>query len=360
MITEEILKLIPKVELHCHLDGSVRVSTIIELARKQNITLPSMDEKTLTDWFIRGARRKSLTLYLEGFSVINTVLQTGDALTRVARELVEDMADENICYAEIRFAPVLHTQKELTAQQAVEAVLQGLAEGERARGVKTRLILCAMRNMSPETSLEIAELAVAFRDRKVVGFDIAGDETGNPPKIHAKAFDYIRGQNFNITIHAGEAFGVESIWQAIQVCGAHRIGHGTHLRDDINHEGLYIENMGSLSHFIQDRRIPIEICLSSNVDTGAVKSYSSHPFPIFFANNFRCFLCTDNRLMSNTTLTKEYELAVKYYGLNYDDLKKLTINAMKSAFIHNEERLSLIYNVIKKRYEEIRQEYGIR
>jgi adenosine deaminase len=313
----------------------------------------------LHDWFVRGCKQKSLSLYLQTFSVTTQVMQTTEALKRIAFEAVEDLAKEHVCYAEIRFAPILHVNKGLSLEQVVQAVLDGLQQGTRHTGMPTGLILCAMRNQSPAVSHTIAELAVAFADRGVVGFDLAGDEIGYPPKKHLDAFQFIRNKNFNITIHAGEAFGVESIWQAVQLCGAHRIGHGTRLVEDMNLDGYRIENMGSLANFILDRRIPLEMCLTSNVGTGAAKDYASHPFPLFFRNKFRVFLCSDNRLMSDTNLTKEMELAVQYYNLNIRDLEKITINAMKSAFIHHDQKLTIIYDVIKKGYAEIRTRYGL-
>jgi len=359
MLTKEIIQRIPKVELHDHLDGGLRIQTILELAEEYDVKLPSNDPQELHDWFIRGCKQKSLKLYLEPFSVTTKVMQTQKALKRVAFEAVQDLAKENVCYAEIRFAPILHIQGGLSLEQVVQAVLDGLDQGKRHTGMPTGLILCAMRNQSPVVSKTIAELAVAFADRGVVGFDLAGDEIGYPPKKHLDAFQFIRNKNFNITIHAGEAFGVESIWQAIQLCGAHRIGHGVRLVEDMGLQGSRIEEMGSLANFILDRRIPMEMCLTSNVGTGAAKDYASHPFPIFFRNKFRVFLSSDNRLMSDTNLTKEMELAVQYYNLSLRDLEKITINAMKSAFIHHDQKLSIIYDVIKKQYSDIRQQYGV-
>lgn len=359
MITHDMIKRCPKVELHDHLDGGLRPQTIIDLASEEGITLPETDPVKLQKWIVRGGEEKSLALYLESFALTTQVMQSEYALERIAFEAIEDLAAENVVYAEIRFAPEIHTQKGLNLEQIVTSVLKGLERGRKKTGVQYGLILCAMRNQSPENSLEIAELAVAFSERGVVGFDIAGDEYGHPPKKHIEAFRYIRNKNFNITIHAGEAFGCESIWQAIQICGAHRIGHGVRLIEDMVTEGTKIEKMGSLAHFVQDRRIPMEMCLTSNVGTGAVKSYQDHPFPIFFKNNFRVFLCTDNRLMSNTTLTKEMEIAVKEYNLTFRDLEKLTINAMKSAFIHHNDKIAIIYDIIKKQYAELRAEYNI-
>ncbi|MPL97076.1 Adenosine deaminase [bioreactor metagenome] len=359
MVTKEIIQQVPKVELHDHLDGGLRIQTILELAKEQHVELPSNDPQKLHDWFVRGCKQKSLTLYLEPFGVTTQVMQTQQALERVAFEAVEDLAREHVCYAEIRFAPILHVNKGLSLEQVVQAVLDGLQRGTRQTGMPTGLILCAMRNQSPSISHTIAELAVAFADRGVVGFDLAGDEIGYPPKKHLEAFQFIRNKNFNITIHAGEAFGVESIWQAVQLCGAHRIGHGVRLVEDMGLEGSRIDEMGSLANFILDRRIPMEMCLTSNVGTGAAKDYASHPFPILFRNKFRVFLCSDNRLMSDTNLTREMELAVQYYNLNIRDLEKITINAMKSAFIHHDQKLSIIYDVIKKGYLAIREQYGI-
>ena len=359
MLTHEIIKKVPKVELHEHLDGGLRPETIIELARERNIALPSTDPDTLKKWFTKGCQQKSLKLYLETFDVTLSVMQDKEALVRIAKEEIEDLAKDNIVYAEIRFCPELHTKQGMNLEEVVHAVLEGCDEGRRKTGVEYGLILCAMRHENPKLSLEIAELAVAFAERGVVGFDLAGDEYGHPAKKHLEAFQYIRTKNFNITIHAGEAFGIESIWQAIQICEAHRIGHGTRLTEDMVIENGKIIKMGSLAHFIQDKRIPMEMCLTSNVGTGAVESYKEHPFPIFFKEHFRVFLCSDNRLMSDTNLTKEMEIAVEEYGFDLKDLEKITINAMKSAFIHHDKKLKIIYDVIKAGYQKIREEYNL-
>ncbi|MBN2625271.1 MAG: adenosine deaminase [Spirochaetales bacterium] len=351
MLDLEKIKTIPKVELHYHLDGGVRPETIIELAADAGIDLPESDPKALADWFHRGADRKSLSLYLEGFSLTCGVMQTAPALTRIAREAIEQLKEDGVVYGEIRFAPVLHQDKGLTLEEIVAAVLTGLEEGRKKTGVEFGLILCAMRHQSGDVSVEMAELAVAFRSRGVVGFDIAGDEFGHPPKRHLDAFQYIRSKNFNITIHAGEAFGVESIWQAIQICGAHRIGHATRLTENMSFHGNEIEHMGTLAQFIRDRRIPLEMCLSSNIQTGAAPSLKEHPFGLYYRNSFRVMLCTDNTLMSDTTLSREMLLAVENFGLGLKDLEKITINAMKSAFLHYDERLKIIYDVIKPGYQ---------
>ena len=359
MLSEEIIRKAPKVELHEHLDGSLRPETIIELGRAQGIPLPADNPEDLAAWFAKGTEEKSLSLYLKAFSVTTALMQDKDSLRRIAREEIEDLASDGVVYAEIRFAPVLHTKQGLTMSEVVEAVLEGIQEGKRETGIEAGVILSAMRDQDPEISLRTAELAVAFAERGVVGFDLAGDESGHPAKKHIKAFEFIRAQNFNITIHAGEAFGLESIWQAIQICGAQRIGHGTRLTDDMKIEDGKIVKMGSLAHFVLDKRIPLEMCLTSNIGTGAVKSYEDHPFPIFYGSSFRVFLSTDNRLMSGTSLTKEFMIASRHYNLGIHDMEKITLNAMKSAFIHHEKRLKLIYDVIKKGYADLRAEYGL-
>src|SRR6202008_4293080 len=333
-VPETVILTLPKVLLHDHLDGGLRPATIIELARDQGYTaLPTSDPGELARWFHRGAQRGSLPLYLEGFAHTCGVMQTEEALERVAYEMLEDMRDDGVVYVETRFAPVFHTDKGLHWDAVVSAVLKGLERGRKDFGVRFGVIICAMRNM--KLSAEMAELAVDFRDRGVVGFDLAGEEGGFPPKKHIEAFHYIQRANFNITIHAGEAFGKESIWQAIQWCGAHRIGHATRLVEDIGleaHDATKIARMGYLAQYILDKRIPLEICLRSNVDTGAVDGLEKHPFGIYFRYNFRVTLNTDDRLMSDTTMTKEFALAHEMFGLGVNDLEKITINSMKSAF----------------------------
>jgi len=359
-LSQAQLQSLPKVLLHDHLDGGVRPETLIDLAKAQQYTgLPTADPAALARWFHRGAQRGSLPLYLEGFAHTCGVMQTDDALERVAFEMMEDMHRDGVVYVETRFAPVLHTSLGLHWEEVVKAVLAGLERGKQAFGVEYGLIICALRNM--HLSQEMAELAVDFRERGVVGFDLAGEEGGFPPKKHIDAFHYIQRENFNITIHAGEAFGKESIWQAIQWCGAHRIGHATRLIEDIGldkRDPTKIVKMGSLAQYILDKRIPLEICLTSNVDTGAVKDIESHPFGLLFRYNFRVTLNTDDRLMSATTMTKEFGLAQKAFRLDLDDFEKITINAMKSAFIPYKRRLPLIFEVIKPGYARARAEFG--
>ena len=282
-------------------------------------------------------------------------MQTEEALERVAYEQAEDLSQDGVVYFETRFAPVFHTNNGLTHQQVVSAVLRGLERGRKDFGIASGLIICAMRNM--DVSLEMAELAVDFRSRGVVGFDLAGEEGGYPPKKHVDAFHYIQRENFNITIHAGEGYGKESIWQAIQYCGAHRIGHGTRLIDDIAVVDGRAVKLGDLAQYVLDKRIPLEICLLSNVHTGATPSLAEHPFKILYQEKFRVTLNTDNRLMSNTTMTREFEAAAETFGLSLDDFEKITINAMKSAFLPYKERCDFIYSIIKPGYAKIRKQH---
>jgi len=352
-LSHDVLKTLPKVLLHEHLDGVLRPQTIIELAKNEKYDgLPSQSPGDLARWFHQGANQGNLPKYLEGFAHTIAVMQTEAALERVAYEQAEDLSRDGVVYFETRFAPIFHTRKGLTHQQVISSVLKGLEEGRKAFNITSGLIICAMRNM--DVSLEMAELAVDFRQRGVVGFDLAGEEGGFPPKKHVDAFHYIQRQNFNITIHAGEGFGKESIWQAIQYCGAHRIGHGTRLIDDIAVVDGKAVKLGDLAQYVLDKRIPLEICLLSNVHTGAAPSVPDHPFKIFYREKFRVTLNTDNRLMSNTSMTKEFEAAADAFGLSLDDFEKLTINAMKSAFLPYDRRIDFIYSVIKPGYAKAR------
>src|SRR5437016_524933 len=348
-----LLKSLPKVLLHEHLDGVLRPQTVIDLAGEEKYPdLPTSDAAALAQWFHQGAKKGSLAKYLEGFAHTIAAMQTKEAIERVAYEQAEDLANDGVVYFETRFAPVFHTKKGLTHQQVVSAALKGLERGRRDFGVPSGLIICAMRNMN--VSLEMAELAVDFRNRGVVGFDLAGEEGGYPPKKHIEAFHYIQRQNFNITVHAGEGYGKESIWQAIQYCGAHRIGHGTRLIDDIAVADGKVVKLGELAQYVLDKRIPLEICLLSNVHTGAARSLEEHPFRVLFREKFRVTLNTDNRLMSNTTMSKEFAAAADAYGLSIDDFEKITINAMKSAFLPYDRRINFIYSTIKPGYARIR------
>jgi adenosine deaminase len=352
-LDSSVIKSLPKVLLHEHLDGVLRPKTIVALARSEGYKgLPTENPVELAAWFHQGANQGSLPKYLEGFAHTIAVMQTEEALERAAYEQAEDLSKDGVVYFETRFAPIFHTRKGLTHQQVVAAVLKGLERGRNDFGVASGLIICAMRNM--DVSLDMAELAVDFRERGVVGFDLAGEEGGFPPKKHVDAFHYIQRQNFNITIHAGEGFGKESIWQAIQYCGAHRIGHGTRLIDDMAVADGRVVKLGDLAQYVLDKRIPLEICLISNVHTGAARSLAEHPFGIFFKEKFRVTLNTDNRLMSDTSMSQEFEAARDTFGLTLDDLEKITINAMKSAFLPYDKRIDFIYSVIKPGYAKVR------
>jgi adenosine deaminase len=341
--------------LHDHLDGGLRAQTIIELAKEYKYkNLPTGDPEELSQWFFSGANKGNLVEYLQGFEHTIAVMQTKESLERVAYEMMEDMYKDGVCFVETRFAPVFHGEKGLHYDDIIDAVLQGLERGKNDFGVGYGLILCGMRNM--KNTLEIAELAVNFRTQGVVGFDLAGEEGGFPPKKHLEAFQFIKRENFNITIHAGEAFGKESIWQALQFCGAHRIGHATRLTEDIvfDKDGN-VAALGDLAQFILDKRLPLEICLLSNIHTGAVDKIENHPFIKLYKQKFRVFLNTDDRLMSDTTLTKEYLTAAELFDINLDDIEKLNINAMKSSFLPHNERLHYIYNVLKPGYQKMRE-----
>jgi adenosine deaminase len=350
----------PKVGLHEHLDGSLRPATVLELARACGYgELPHDDPRSLGDWFFAGANRKELPLYLEGFRHTIAVMQTEAALERVAYENLADAAAENVVYQEVRFAPHFHTREGLGLDAVMLAVLRGLENASREFGIGYGLIVCALRNENPDLSVKLVELALAYREQGCVGFDLAGEEAGHPAKEHLRAFQLAKRMNFSITIHGGESFGPESIWQALQYCGAHRIGHGTRLVEDlVIYEGKVVK-VGALAQYVLDHRVPLEICLSSNVHTGACRDLASHPFPVFQELGFRLTLNTDNRLMSRTTLSEEYHAAVESYGLTVDDLETLSINGMKSAFAHYDYRCHAIYERIKGGFRRLRDELDL-
>ncbi len=337
---------VPKVLLHDHLDGGLRPATIVELARQSGYRgLPTHDPAELGLWMTSAAERGQLELYLEAFQHTVGVMQTRDALVRVAAECAEDLAADGVAYAEVRFAPELHVTAGLTLDQVVEAVLSGFALGSAGRGIRVYALLTAMRTAA--RSLEIAELAVRHRDAGVVGFDIAGAEAGSPPSRHLDAFQYVARENFHITIHAGEGFGLPSIWEAVQWCGAERLGHGVRIIDDITVLPDGAARLGRLASFVRDRRIPLEMCPTSNVHTGAAKSVREHPIGLLRPLSFRVTVNTDNRLMSDVTLSSEFAALVEAFGYGWSDIQWLTINAMKSAFAPFDERLELINTVIK-------------
>jgi adenosine deaminase len=337
-LDRELLRLLPKAELHCHLDGSLRPATMIELGLEHGKPMPMPDAESLRE-FMRVDDARHLEDYLERFAITLSVMQTESALERVAFELAEDAAADGVRYIEVRYAPVLNTREGLTLEQAVEAPLRGLARAEREHGVVGRVIVCSLRHMPLSTSQELAELAVAYRHHGVVGFDLAGGEVGNPARAHAPAFEYARSHDLPCTCHAGEGDDASSVREAIHVCGAHRIGHATRLIEDT-----------SLTDYCNDRRIPLEICLTSNVQTRAARSYATHPFREYFDRGLNVVLNTDNRLMSGTTMSREMQLLVDEAGWTIEDLRWATINAMKSAFLPFDERLEVIEHVVKPGY----------
>jgi len=357
-VPSDLIKRAPKVLLHDHLDGGMRPETIVELAEQSGYAyLPSQDPAVLSAWFREAADSGSLERYLETFAHTVGVTQTAEGLRRVAREASVDLAADSVVYAEVRFAPELHFEQGLNEHQIVEAVLAGLAEGQRlakAAGnpIRVGLLLTAIRTATH--SRRVAELAVEYRDRGVVGFDIAGAEAGFPPTRHLDAFEYLRRENAHFTIHAGEAFGLPSIWEALQWCGAERLGHGVRIVDDITMGPDGEAHLGRLAEFVRDRRIPLEMCPSSNVQTGAAESIEMHPIGLLRRLGFRVTVNTDNRLMSGTSMSKEMELLSEAFGYGLNDLQWFTVNAMKSAFIPFDERLALINERIKPEYDALR------
>jgi len=339
----------PKVLLHDHLDGGLRPRTIVDLAAEGGYDgLPTTDPDELREVISRGANRNDLVLYLETFAHTVAVMQTREALERVAAECAQDLADDGVVYAEIRFAPELHQDRGLDLEEIVEAVLAGFERGGSGRGITMRVLCSAMRQRA--SSREIAELALRHRDQGVCGFDIAGPEAGHPPARHLDAFSLVMRENFHITIHAGEAFGLPSIAEALHVCGAERLGHGVRIIDDITTDADGEHHLGRLAAFVRDRRVTLEMCPSSNVHVGAVPSIDRHPIGMLAALKYRVTVNTDNRLMSNTSLGREFALLGEAFGWTLNDVRWATINAMKSAFLPFDQRLALINRVIKPGY----------
>ncbi len=360
-LTADTIRNAPKVLLHDHLDGGLRPLTVIELADEIGYqALPTTDPAELGRWFVESADSGSLERYLETFAHTVGVMQTREALVRTAAECAKDLAADGVIYAEVRFAPELHTRRGLSLDEVVQAVLDGFAEGSASAAksgstIRVRALLTAMRHAA--RSREIAELAVAFRDREVAGFDIAGAEAGFPPSRHLDAFEYLRRENAHFTIHAGEGFGLPSIWEAIQWCGADRLGHGVRIVDDINtaiDPGLFSDGsgpaLGLLAQYVRDKRIPLELAPTSNVQTGAATSIAEHPIGLLTELGFRVTVNTDNRLMSGCSMTSEMSGLVTAFGYDWDRVRWFTINAMKSAFLPFDERLALINEVIKPGY----------
>ena len=352
----------PKVLLHDHLDGGLRPATLIDLAEQVGYrALPSTDVRGLASWFAESAFSGSLERYLETFTHTLAVMQTRESLVRVASECAQDLAADGVVYAEVRFAPELHTEQNLTLDEVVQAVLDGFAAGslaaaEAGHQIRVRALLTAMRHAA--RSREIAELSIAFRDREVAGFDIAGAEAGFPPTRHLDAFEYLRRENAHFTIHAGEGFGLPSIWEALQWCGADRLGHGVRIVDDIEVGRDGLARLGRLAEYVRDKRIPLEMAPTSNVQTGAAPSIAEHPIGLLTELKFRVTVNTDNRLMSGCSMTSEMTALSEAFGYGWDTLQWFTVNAMKSAFLPFDERLTIIEEVIKPGYDRLRRSAG--
>ena len=353
------IKRVPKALLHDHLDGGLRPETIIEIAQQIGYKkLPTDDPKKLADWFEESCNSHSLVRYLETFSHTIAVMQSKEAIVRVSRECAIDLARDGVVYAEVRGAPELFTEQGLTLDQVVEATLEGYKQGmaeAASEGNKIRVesLLCGMRQNN--RSQEAAAAVVKYRDKGVVGFDIAGPEDGFPPTNQLETFEYLRKENAHFTIHAGEAYGLPSIWEAIQICGAERLGHGVRIIDDIDFTGDK-PKLGPLASYVRDRRIPLELCPTSNLQTGAAKTYSEHPIGMLAKLRFRVTLNTDNRLMSRTSMSNEMSECVESFGWKFADLQRVTVNALKSSFIPFEERLEIIEKVVKPAYAVISAE----
>ncbi len=333
-VTEEILRALPKTDLHCHLDGSLRLETLLDLAERNGIALPSDTPEGLAKAIHMGETCASLEDYLTAFDVTLAVLQTEEALYRAAHELALDCAAENVRYLEVRYSPVLHTREGLKPTTILESVLEGLRQAKRETGIKSNVIVCGIRHMDPQTSVRLAELAVAYKGKGVVGFDLAGAEEGHPARRHQEAVQLILNNNVNVTIHAGEAFGPESIAQAVHYCGAHRIGHGVRLREN-----------GDLLNYVNDHRIPLELCPSSNVQTQSVADFASHPLKFYFDFGLRVTVNTDNRLITDTTVTKELWIAHERMGLTLTDLCTVLVQGFKSTFLPFREKQDLLKQV---------------
>ncbi|HEY3485976.1 MAG TPA: adenosine deaminase [Ilumatobacteraceae bacterium] len=357
MTQRSFIERAPKALLHDHLDGGVRAATVVELAKEYGYDgLPTTDVDDLQEWFRRGAKRNDLVLYLETFDHTIGVMQDKDAIERIAFECAQDLAADGVVYAEVRFAPEQHTERGLTLDEVMDAVTTGFRRGADTTDLTIYTIASAMRTAAH--SLEIAELAVRWRDAGVVGFDIAGAEEGYPPSRHLDAFQYVMRENFHATIHAGEAFGLPSIAEALHYCGAERLGHGVRIVDDITGTRGE-EKLGRLAAYVRDRRIPLELCPTSNMNTGVVGSIAEHPIGMLRRLRFRVTVNTDNRLMSDTSMTTEMAQLNEAFGWGLDDFEWLTINAIKSAFAPFPERLRIINGLVKPRYALLRAEQSL-
>ena len=333
-LTLETIRRLPKAELHCHLDGSLRPRTVLELAQEQGVELPTTKLGPLTKLLEAGKRTRNLGDYLKIFDLTLAVMQKKEALYRTAFELVEDCAGETVRHLEVRYSPILHRMKRLPFEDIVDPVIAGLRDAGAKYNMSTGVIICGIRSMAPKVSMELAELAVAYKGRGVLAFDLAGQEKDYPAKEHREAFQLILKHNINSTVHGGEAFGAQSIAQALHYCGAHRIGHGTTLKDDPD-----------LMRYVRDHRIPLEMCLTSNIQTRAVKSIEDHPCGDYFRQGLRVTLNTDNRLMSGTTLSDEIALAVRGFKLSPYELKRIIINGFKSGFMPYPQKARMLREV---------------
>ena len=333
MLTAERLRSLPKAELHCHLDGSVRPATLLELGAEYGVEMPRQTAEELRE-FMRVSDARTLEDYLQRFDVTVSVMQTAEALERIAYELGQDAANDGVRYIEVRNAPILNGRRGLPPEEALEAQIRGLERAERDFGITARSIVCSLRQLPPEKSLDLARLAVEYRQRGVVAFDLAGGEAGFPASSHAEAFAYARRHNLAVTVHAGEGDGARSVWDAVHSCGAHRLGHATRLIEDLE-----------LTQYVNDRRIGLEICLTSNVQTHAAASYEEHPLRAYFDRGMNVALNTDNRLMSDTTLTDEYVFAARHLGFSFDELCTIALNGFESAFLPWEKRVELLTEV---------------
>jgi adenosine deaminase len=330
VISRELLRALPKAELHCHLDGSVRPETMLELAREYGQSMPVDDPDALREHMVVKDAH-NLEEYLERFAVTLSVMQRSEAIERIAYELAADASHDGVRYLEVRYAPVLNIREGLSLDEAVEAAARGLVRAQHEYDVVARIIVCGLRHLAPEVSLRLAKLAVAHRERGVVGFDLAGGERGHPASAHVQAFAYARQHDLAVTVHAGEGDGAESVRQAVHLCGAHRLGHATRLIED-----------ESLTGYVNDRRIALEVCLTSNVQTHATESFDAHPVRQYYDRGMNVVLNTDNRLMSGTTLTDEYLLAALHHGFTFDELSAIALNGFASAFIPWEARRRLM------------------
>ena len=333
-LTLDVLRKLPKTELHCHLDGSVRPKTVLELAKEQKVKLPTTHLGKLTRLMQAGKRTRNLADYLKIFDITLSVMQEKEALYRIAYELVEDCAAENVRHLEVRYSPVLHRKRRLSYEDIVDPVIAGLRDAGAKLDISTGVIICGIRSMAPQVSLALAELAVAYKGRGVLAFDLAGQEKDYPAKAHREAFQLVAKHNVNSTVHGGEAFGPESIAQALHYCGAHRIGHGTRLLEDQD-----------LLRYVRDHRVPLEMCLSSNVQTRVARTIKVHPFGQYFRMGLRVTLNTDNRLMSATTVSQEIDLAARAFRLSPYEIKRIIINGFKSAFMPYPQKARMLREV---------------